>query len=276
MAALTWDNIGERLYETGVRNVVLYPVTVSDGVSSYGTGVAWNGVTQYTESPSGAEPTALWADDIKYLNLISAEELGATVECYTYPDEFKECNGMKEMIPGVVIGQQNRKQFGLCARTTLGNDTQNNDYSYKLHLLYGCTAKPSEMSYSSINDSPEAQTLSFELSTTPINVAGYKPTASLTIDASKFTSSQMKDLTDVLYGSDGTNTYTASTDTAFKPGVIYYERTGTEGAYVYTPTTATAPVQGTTYYVNGARTPRLPLPSEVVQILQPSVTPGEG
>ena len=202
MAVLTWDNLGERLYETGVRNVVLYPVSAG---STYGTGVAWNGLTSISESPSGAEATALYADDIKYLNLISAEDLGATIECYTYPDEFAECNGMKEMTPGVQIGQQNRKMFGLCVRTTLGNDTQSNDYAYKLHLLYGCTAKPSEKSYSSINDSPEAATLSFELSTTPINVAGYKPTACLTVDSSKFTSTQMKKLEDALYGTAGTD-----------------------------------------------------------------------
>lgn len=199
MSKLVWDNIGEHFYETGVRNGVLY---LEDSNDPYGKGVAWNGLISVSESPSGAEPTALWADDIKYLNLYSAEEFAATVEAYTYPDEFAECDGSATLVTGVQIGQQNRKAFGMCYRTTLGNDTEGNDYGYKLHLIYGCKASPSEKSYSTINDSPEAITFSWELSTTPVVVTGYKPTASLVIDSTKVDSAKMKALEAVLYGSD--------------------------------------------------------------------------
>ena len=201
MAKLVWDNIGEHYYETGVRNGVLYIENQND---PYGKGVAWNGLVSVSESPSGAEPTALWADDIKYLNLYSAEEFAATVEAYTYPDEFAECDGSAALAPGAMIGQQNRKAFGLCYRTTLGNDTEGNDYGYKLHLIYGCKASPSEKAYSTINDSPEAITFSWELSTTPVAVAGFKPTASLTIDSTKVDAAKLKALEDVLYGAGKT------------------------------------------------------------------------
>ena len=201
MAKLVWDNIGEHYYETGVRNGVLYIENQND---PYGKGVAWNGLISVSESPSGAEPTALWADDIKYLNLYSAEEFAATVEAYTYPDEFAECDGSAALVPGATIGQQNRKAFGLCYRTTLGNDTLGNDYGYKLHLIYGCKASPSEKAYSTINDSPEAITFSWELSTTPVAVAGFKPTASLTIDSTKVDATKLKTLEDVLYGAGNT------------------------------------------------------------------------
>lgn len=200
MAKIVWDKTGEHFYETGVKNCVLYIPTA--GV--YSKGVAWNGITAITESPSGAEATALYADDIKYLNLYSVEEFGATVEAYTYPDEFAECDGSAELVPGVKIGQQARKTFGLCYRTAIGNDTDGNAHGYKLHIIYGAMASPSEKSYNTINDSPEAVTFSWELTTTPVNVAGAKPTASITIDSTKVDEQKLAALEEVLYGKDGT------------------------------------------------------------------------
>ena len=198
MAKLTWDATGERLYETGVKMGVLYVQT--DG--TYPKGVAWNGLTAVTESPSGAEPTALYADDIKYLNLMSNEEFGATIEAYTYPDEFAECDGSASIATGVYIGQQSRKTFGMCYRTVLGNDTENNDHGYKLHLIYGALAAPSEKGYATINDSPEAITFSWEVSTTPVEVTGHKPTASITIDSTKTDPQKLAALEDILYGKE--------------------------------------------------------------------------
>ena len=198
MPKLTWDNIGERLFETGVKQGVLYPIQ-SDG--KYTKGVAWNGLTAVTESPSGAEATPLYADDIKYLNLLSNEEFGATIEAYTYPDEFAECDGSAELATGVMIGQQKRKVFGLCYRTTIGNDVDGNDHGYKLHLIYGCLAAPSEKAYSTINDSPEAITFSWEVTTTPVNVEGFKPTSQITIDSTKADPTKLAALEAVLYGS---------------------------------------------------------------------------
>lgn len=198
MSKLVWDQTGERLYETGVKYGVLY---VQEG-AAYPKGVAWNGLTAVTESPSGAEATALYADDIKYLNLMSAEEFGATIEAYTYPDEFMACDGSASLSEGVYIGQQARKAFGLCYRTTIGNDVVNNDYGYKLHLIYGALASPSEKAYSTINDSPEAITFSWEVSTTPVNVTGHKPTACLTIDSTKVDAEKLAALEAILYGSE--------------------------------------------------------------------------
>lgn len=198
---LVWDKTGEHYYETGVKNGVLYPMSAS---GTYPKGVAWNGLTAITESPSGAEATALYADDIKYLNLMSNEEFGATVEAYTYPDEFAECDGSASLTEGVYIGQQARKTFGLCYRTTLGNDSKGNDYGYKLHIIYGAMASPSEKAYSTINDSPDAITFSWELSTTPVAVANFKPTASLTIDSTKVDLQKLASLEEILYGKDGT------------------------------------------------------------------------
>ena len=198
---LVWDKTGEHYYETGVKNGVLYPMSAS---GTYPKGVAWNGLTAITESPSGAEATALYADDIKYLNLMSNEEFGATVEAYTYPDEFAECDGSASLTEGVYIGQQARKTFGLCYRTTLGNDSKGNDYGYKLHIIYGAMASPSEKAYATINDSPDAITFSWELSTTPVAVANFKPTASLTIDSTKVDSQKLAALEEILYGKDGT------------------------------------------------------------------------
>lgn len=199
MAKITWDNTGERLYETGVKNGVLY---VYEG-GKYGAGVAWNGLTAVTESPSGAESTPLYADDIKYLNLISNEEFGATIEAYTYPDEFKVCNGEAELVAGVTIGQQTRKQFGLCYRTTVGNDVEGNAFGYKLHLIYGAQAAPSEKAYATINDSPEAITFSWEVTTTPVNVSGFKPTSYVVIDSTKVAEGAMAKLEAKLYGGEG-------------------------------------------------------------------------
>lgn len=204
MSRLTWDNTGERYYETGVKQGVLYPIQ-SDG--KYSLGVAWNGLTAVTESPSGAEATALYADDIKYLNLISTEEFGATIEAYTYPDEFAECDGSASLADGIMLGQQKRKTFGLCYKTTVGNDVDGNDYGYKLHLIYGCLAAPSEKAYATINDSPEAITFSWEVSTTPVNVAGFKPTSQITIDSTKIAEdkkAKLTELEDILYGKNGT------------------------------------------------------------------------
>lgn len=197
MSKLVWDKTGERLYETGVKQGVLYPQAAG---GTYPKGVAWNGLTNITESPSGAEATALYADDIKYLNLVSAEELGGTIEAYTYPDEFAECDGSAALTEGVFIGQQDRKTFGLCYRTTLGNDVDSNGHGYKLHLIYGALAAPSEKAYATINDSPEAITFSWEFKTTPVNVTGHKPTASLTLDSTKVSETKMAALEKVLYG----------------------------------------------------------------------------
>lgn len=199
MAKIVWDEVGKRIYETGVSKGVLY-VQTDEG--TYGKGVAWNGLTAVNESPSGAEPTPLYADDIKYLELTSAEEFGASIEAYTYPDEFEQCDGSASPADGVVIGQQPRKAFGLCYKTVKGNDVKNNDYGYKLHLIYGAKAAPSEKAYQTINDSPEAITFSWEVTTTPVNVTGFKPTSCLTIDSTKVDAEKLKQLEDRLYGTE--------------------------------------------------------------------------
>lgn len=203
MAKLMWDKTGERYYETGVKQGVLY---LQGANGTYPKGVAWNGLTAVTESPSGAEASPLYADDMKYLNLLSTEEFAATVEAYTYPDEFAECDGSAEIAKGVSIGQQKRKLFGMCYKTVLGNDVDNNDYGYKLHFIYGAMAAPSEKAYATINDSPEAITLSWELSTTPVSVEGMKPTASLTIDSTKADPAKLAALEEILYGKNPTTT----------------------------------------------------------------------
>lgn len=199
MAKLVWDEVGKRTYETGVDKGVLY---VQDAEGAYGKGVAWNGLTAVNESPSGAEPTPLYADNIKYLELTSKEEYGATIEAYTYPDEFEACDGSAEIGEGVVIGQQSRKVFGLCYRTVKGNDVKNNDYGYKIHLVYGCKAKPAQKNYQTINDSPEAITFSWEVSTTPVEVEGFKPTATVTIDSTKVAAEKLKAIEEALYGTE--------------------------------------------------------------------------
>lgn len=201
MSRIVWDKTGERYYETGVKQGVLYPIQI-DG--KYTKGVAWNGLTAVTESPSGAEATPLYADDIKYLNLISNEEFGCTIEAYTYPDEFAECDGSAALAAGVMIGQQKRKIFGLSYRTAFGNDVDGADHGYKLHLVYGCQAAPSEKAYATINDSPEAITFSWEVATTPVSVTGFKPTSQITIDSTKVKPEKLTALEDILYGKDGT------------------------------------------------------------------------
>lgn len=201
MSKLIWDKIGERFYETGVKNGVLYPQGTG---GTYLKGVAWNGLTAVTESPSGAEATPLYADDIKYLNLISAEEFGATIEAYTYPDEFAQCDGSAEIATGVMIGQQSRKPFGLSYVTTLGNDVDGNDYGYKLHIIYGALAAPSDKGYTTINDSPDAITFSWEITTTPVNVTDHKPTSCITIDSTKADPTKLAALEEILYGKDPT------------------------------------------------------------------------
>lgn len=198
MAAITWDATGERLFETGVDHGVLYPISSS---GTYDNGVAWNGLSAITESPSGAEATAVWADNIKYVNLLSAEEFGATVEAYTYPDEFAICDGTAELVDGVIVGQQARKVFGLCYRTKIGNDVDGNDHGYKLHIIYGAQASPSEKAYSTINDSPEAISFSWELTTTPVNVTGMNATSYLVIDSTKCDAEKLAALEKILYGS---------------------------------------------------------------------------
>lgn len=209
MAKIVWDKSSERLYETGVKNGVLY---VQGTGGTYPKGVAWNGLTAVTESPSGAEPTPLYADDIKYLNLLSTEEFGATIEAYTYPDEFAECDGSKSLAAGVYIGQQARKAFGMCYKTTLGNDTEGNDHGYKLHIIYGALAAPSEKAYETINDSPEAITFSWEISTTPVNVKGSKPTATIVIDSTKANPEKLAALEVILFGADAPNGEGTGTD----------------------------------------------------------------
>ena len=196
---IVWDETGKRFYQAGVKNAVLYPNLEEDG--SYSGGVAWNGITALTESPSGAEPTPLYADDIKYLNLMSAEDFAATLEAYTYPEEFEECDGSTSIATGITIGQQKRKPFALSYKTSLGNDIEGVDYGYLIHIIYNAVAAPSEKSRETINEDPDALTLSYELSTTPVNVKGYKPTAHLTIDSTKVPEETLKKLEDILYGS---------------------------------------------------------------------------
>ena len=199
MAKLIFNNVGERLFETGVKNGVLY-VMGDDG--AYGNGVVWNGLTAVTESPSGAETTPLYADDVKYVVIYAAEEFGATVEAYTYPEEFEQCDGSAAISEGITIGQQTRKSFGMCYKTSVGNDVQGQDYGYKIHIIYGAKAAPSEKSYSTINDSPEAVTFSWELSTVPVPVEGHNPTATMVIDSTRVPAEKMALIEAKLYGSE--------------------------------------------------------------------------
>ncbi len=203
MSKIIWDEIGDRLFETGVKNGVLYPQVNG----TYPMGYAWNGLTAVTESPSGAEATPMYADDIKYLNLYSVEELGGTIEAYTYPDQFAACDGSANLggIAGVVIGQQTRQAFGFCYKTVLGNDEQGNDYGYKIHLIYGAKASPSEKAYATVNDSPEAITFSWEFTTTAVDVPGGKPSACIIIDSTKVDVAKLTQLENVLYGTNTTD-----------------------------------------------------------------------
>lgn len=262
MTLIKWDQIGEKKYKTGVDHGVLYP----QKNGAYPKGVAWNGLTSVNKTPSGAEDNKLYADNMQYLNLKSAETLGLTIECYMYPDEWAECNGESEIAEGVFLGQQRRNIFGFSFRNKLGNDTEGEDYGFEINLVYGCSASPSEQSNQTINDSPEAALFSYEVSTTPVNVSGvgpdgkpYKPAASITIDSTKVSREKLTELETILYGKEGV--YTKTTDTSFTDGKTYYELVN--GEYVETKDTSfesgkdyyeetTAPVDG-----------RLPLPDEV-------------
>ena len=253
MAPLTWDQVGQRLYETGVDRGVLY-IPNESGV--YDDGYAWNGLTTVTESPSGAEPTAQYADNIKYLNLISTEEFGGTIEAFTYPDEFAQCDGSAEPAAGVMVGQQGRKSFGLAYRTRVGNDIDGTDHGYKLHLLYGAQAAPSEKAYATINDSPEAISFSWEITTTPVSVTGLKPTALLTIDSTKVTSGDLSVLEDILYGTEGVDPRLPLPDEviAIFTGATTEVRMTGANAPTYNSTThvVTIPtVTGVTFLING-------------------------
>lgn len=261
MSKLEWDKPGERLYETGVKNGVLYPQGTG---GTYPKGVAWNGLTGVTESPSGAEATALYADDIKYLSLMSAEEFGATIEAYMFPDEFAECDGSAALATGVMIGQQKRKAFGLAYTTTIGNDIDNNDYGYKLHLIYGALASPSEKSYATINDSPEAITLSWEVTTTPVKVDGFKPTALITIDSTKANAAKLKALEEILFGKD--NALITSEPSDWSTSYKNYFTKSENGAFVAV-TGDSAPAFESNKYYDGGAEPRLPLPDEVAEIM---------
>ena len=203
MSRLVWDQVGERLYETGVDRGVVYPQVGA----AYPNGAPWNGLISVTKTPSGAEPTALYANNHKYLNLMSVEELGGSIEAFTYPDEFAECNGTPELVPGVRLGQQKRKAFGLTYRTLIGNDVDGTAYGYKIHIIYGAMASPSEEGNTTVNDSPEAKTMSWEFNTTPVVVEGFDPTSSLEIDSTKFDATKIKALEDILYGTDDKEAY---------------------------------------------------------------------
>lgn len=258
MPRLEWDNIGERLFETGVDRVVLYPAVSG----AYPKGVAWNGVTAVNENPSGAEPTALYADNIKYLTLMSAEEYKCTIEAYMFPDEFYACDGSVSLVEGVTIGQQKRTPFGLSYRTLIGNDTDGQEHGYKLHLIYGGLASPSQKDHKTVNDNPDAATMSWEVDCTPVNVPDHKPTASVEVDSTKVKPEKLKALEDILYGGD----YTALTQqpadwtTNYKN---YFEKKGEN----YTPVSGdSAPTWSTGKYYSG-NDARLPLPEELIMIL---------
>ena len=199
MAKLVFNGVGDRLFETGVKNGVLY---VMGDDNQYGNGVVWNGLTAVTEKPTGAEATNLYADDVKYVVIQGAEEFEATIEAYTYPEEFEECDGSAALVPGASVGQQARKTFAFCYKTSLGNDTQGQSFGYKIHIIYGCKAKPSEKSYSTINDSPEAVTFSWDVSTTPVPVTGMNPTATVVVDSTRVEAGKLKALEDKLYGTE--------------------------------------------------------------------------
>lgn len=258
---IEWDETGKKLYETGVEKGVLYPINAQ---GEYKPGVPWNGLTSISESPSGAEATALYADDIKYLNLYSAEEFGATIEAYTYPDEFALCDGSAELATGVRVGQQARKVFGLAYKTLIGNDVDGQDHGYLLHLIYGAMCSPSQKQYQTVNDSPSAITFSWEVKTTPVNVPGLKPTASITIDSTKVDATKLANLEKKLYGTDGSVSYDAVTPVGTENPVTegWYEKDGDN--YVLSADTT---VDGSkTYYAKtetGGTDAYLPLPAEV-------------
>lgn len=269
MARLVWDQIGERFYETGTKKGVLY--LQENG--TYPNGVAWNGLTSVSESPEGADANDIYADDIKYLTLRSAENFKATIEAYTYPDEFEECDGSRVVTSGVTIGAQPRKSFGFSFVTTYGNDTQLDEYAYKIHLIYGATVSPSDKSYQTINDNPEAISFSWEVDTVPVPVTGYKPTAHIVINSAKFTTTPqqnaLKTFEDILYGSSS-DVYYPTADTSKQQGKTYYTRSGsgtTESPYSYTQFSGSDFAANTSYYEKSNGTARLPLPDEVISLL---------
>ena len=251
MVALTWDKTGERFYETGVDHGVLYIPNVS---GLYNTGFAWNGLTTVTEAPSGAEASPQYADNIKYLNLVSAEDFGATVEAFTYPSEFAQCDGTAAPTAGVAIGQQTRKSFGLSYRTKLGNDIDGQEYGYKLHLIYGALAAPTERAYATVNDSPEAIAFSWELTTTPVDVPGFKPTAVLTIDSTKVDAAKLADLEVIVYGAPGVDPrlpLPTEIIALFDTGVVLVPVV-TPPTYVFATKTGTIPTTtGVDYRIGG-------------------------
>lgn len=253
MAPLTWDDIGERLYETGVDHGVLY---LPDETGDYTDGVAWNGLETVTESPAGAEATPTYADNIKYLNLISLETFGGTIEAYTYPPEFGVCDGSAELSPGVRIGQQNRRTFGMCYRTLIGNDVDGTDFAYKLHLVYGATASPSERAYATVNETPEALSFSWAFTTIPVTVTDAKPTALLTINSNEVDEDVLQDLLDILHGAaaaarmplpDEIAAMFEATITGVDMGVYANQPTYNSGTHVVTLPAVT----GVTWKING-------------------------
>lgn len=260
MSKLVWDAVNEKLYEAGVDHGVLYPAGTGVAAGTYPLGVVWNGLTAVNESPEGAESNPQYADNIKYLNLISAENFKGTIEAFTYPDEFAECDGSAELMPGVFIGQQARKPFGLSYRTILGNDSQGESYGYKTHIVYGAQASPSEKAYSTINDSPEAITFSWEFDTTPVDVPGHKPSATMTIDSTKFDSNKIKSLEAILYGVDE---FSASKTYAVGDYVMH-ENT----AYVCNTAISTPAAWDASKWDEATVTvgPRLPLPAEIIDL----------
>lgn len=262
MSLIKWDQTGEKKFKTGVDHGVLYPQVNG----AYPKGVAWNGLTAVNKTPSGAEDNKLYADNMEYLNLKSAETLGLTIECYMYPDEWAACNGERELADGVFIGQQRRNSFGFSYRNRLGNDTEGDDYGYELNLVYNCSASPSEQANQTVNESPEAATFSYEVSTTPIVISGtapdgnpYRPSASITVDSTKVPADKLKALEDILYGRDGV--YTATRDNEFDSGKIYFE--AINSSYVKTSDTEMTP--GKMYYEETVAPieARLPLPDEI-------------
>lgn len=205
MPRLEWDKTGEHIYETGVKNGVLYVMSTEGATAgTYPEGVAWNGLTSVSESPEGADANDFYADDIKYLSIRGTEDFNGSINAYTYPEEFAQCNGEASIANGVVVGQQFRKAFGLCYKTTIGNDVAGNDYGYKLHIVYGATVSPSEREYQTINDSPEPIEFSWDFETVPVNVPGFRPSANITIDSTKVDATKLETLKDILYGTDGT------------------------------------------------------------------------
>lgn len=265
MSKIKWDQIGERKYKTGVDHGVIYP----QKNGAYPQGFGWSGLTTVTKSPSGAEDNKTYADNMQYLNMKSAETLGLTIECITYPDAFAACNGESDIAEGVVLGQQRRNTFGFSWRNKIGNDTEGEDYGFEINLVYGCSASPSEQSNNTVNDSPEAATFSYEVSTTPVNVSGigpdgkpYKPTASITIDSTKVSKDKLALIEGILYGTDGK--YIKTTDTEMNSSKDYYELKNGE----YIKTTDTSFTDGKDYYEQeeAPTEGRLPLPDELKAI----------